>query len=158
MFLAFHFLSSSLSCPPPLHSLYSFDKDNIDVNIIKRIRGTFIDNPEFQPDKIKTVSSAAYGLCCWVRAMEAYDRVAKVVGPKKQKLGEAEVELEVVMSALRTKQAELKAVMDKLAALDADLQVKGGGGRAFPLSLACMLSPASRGHGPTAFLFASGDA
>lgn len=76
------------------------------------------------PEKIKTASSAAYGLCCWCRAMEAYDRVAKVVGPKKLALGQAEKELEVVMSALRTKQAELKAVLDKLAALDADLQDK----------------------------------
>jgi hypothetical protein len=38
----------------------------------------YIDNPDFQPDKIITVSKAAYGLCAWVRAMEAYDRVVKV--------------------------------------------------------------------------------
>ena len=75
---------------PPL----SFDKDNIDPAIIKRI-GAYISNPEFQPEKIKSVSSAAYGLCCWCRAMEAYDRVAKVVGPKKAKLQEAEQELGV---------------------------------------------------------------
>lgn len=29
-------------------------------------------------DKIKKVSQAAYGLCCWCRAMETYNRVAKV--------------------------------------------------------------------------------
>ncbi len=34
-------------------------------------------NPEFVPDKVKAASSAAEGLCKWVRAMEAYDRVAK---------------------------------------------------------------------------------
>lgn len=44
--------------------------------------------------------------------------------PKRQKLKEAEAALEVVMGALRTKQAELKEVMDKLAALDRDLQVR----------------------------------
>lgn len=145
---------------------------------MKRIKA-YTENPEFQPEKIKTVSSAAYGLCCWVRAMEAYDRVAKVRGwvgrrgqarglgegvvwsftlrrkrggesggtlsqtircvplvspsaypqvvePKKKKLGEAEAELEVVMTALRGKQAELKEVMDKLASLDADLRVSLG--------------------------------
>ena len=69
-------------------------------------------------------SKAAFGLCCWVRAMEAYDRVAKVVGPKKISLTKAESELEVVMAALAVKQAELKEVLDKLAALDADLQGK----------------------------------
>jgi hypothetical protein len=41
------------------------------------------------------VSKAAYGLCCWVRAMETYDRVAKVVGPKKEALKTAEAELQV---------------------------------------------------------------
>jgi hypothetical protein len=41
------------------------------------------------------VSKAAYGLCCWVRAMETYDRVAKVVGPKKEALKTAEAQLEV---------------------------------------------------------------
>ena len=40
-------------------------------------------------------SKAAYGLCCWVRAMESYDRVAKVVEPKRKKLKEAEEQLEV---------------------------------------------------------------
>ncbi|GFH10422.1 uncharacterized protein HaLaN_05732 [Haematococcus lacustris] len=71
------------------------------------------------------VSKAAYGLCSWVRAMEAYDRVVKVVEPKRQKLAEAESALEVVMRTLRGKQAELKEVLDKLAALDADLQARG---------------------------------
>lgn len=54
------------------------------------------------------VSKAAYGLCCWVRAMESYDRVAKVVEPKKAKLAEAEEQLDVVMTALRGKQAKLQ--------------------------------------------------
>ncbi|GMH33280.1 hypothetical protein BSKO_01114 [Bryopsis sp. KO-2023] len=106
-----------------LQSLRDFDKDNIPLKIVEKIR-PYVNNPEFEPSKILQASKAAYGLCCWVRAMEAYDRVAKLVGPKKQKLGEAEQELEVVMSALRTKQAELQEVLDKLAALDADLQEK----------------------------------
>ena len=54
------------------------------------------------------VSKAAYGLCCWVRAMESYDQVAKVVEPKKAKLAAAEEQLDVVMTALRGKQAKLQ--------------------------------------------------
>lgn len=46
------------------------------------------------------VSKAAYGLCCWVRAMEVYDRVAKVVGPKKEALKQAEAQLEVSLHRL----------------------------------------------------------
>lgn len=40
--------------------------------------------------------------------MESYDRVAKVVEPKKAKLAEAEGQLDVVMTALRGKQAKLQ--------------------------------------------------
>lgn len=78
-----------------LQSLRVFDKDNIPQKIVDKIR-PYVHNPEFEPSKILQASKAAYGLCCWVRAMEAYDRVAKIVGPKKQKLGEAEKELEVI--------------------------------------------------------------
>ena len=45
-----------------------------------------MENPEFDPEKIKNASSAAEGLCKWVRALESYDRVAKVVEPKKEAL------------------------------------------------------------------------
>eukprot|EP00854_Cymbomonas_tetramitiformis_P002297 gene2297-3019_t len=106
-----------------LASLRVFDKDNIPPAIIVKIR-PYVANPDFDPVKIRTASTAAFGLCCWVRAMEAYDRVAKVVAPKKASLAEAEGALEKVMAALRIKQAELKEVEDKLAALDADLKVK----------------------------------
>lgn len=82
-----------------LQSLRDFDRDNIPAKIIEKIK-PYVNNPEFEPSKILQASKAAYGLCCWVRAMEAYDRVAKVVGPKKQKLGEAEQELEVTTANL----------------------------------------------------------
>lgn len=84
-----------------LQSLRDFDRDNIPPKIIEKIK-PYVNNPEFEPSKILQASKAAYGLCCWVRAMEAYDRVAKVVGPKKKKLGEAEKELEVASDRIKT--------------------------------------------------------
>ena len=45
---------------------------------MKKIRAEYIPNPEFDPVKVRTASSAAEGLCRWVQAMEIYDRVAKV--------------------------------------------------------------------------------
>ena len=60
---------------------------------------------------IKSASTACEGLCQWVRAMEVYDRVAKVVAPKKVKLAEAEAELSVQMKKLNEKRAELKKVL-----------------------------------------------
>ena len=59
-------------------------------------------------------SLAYLGLCKWVLALEVYDRVAKVVAPKKEKLKEAEAELAKMMSALNEKRAELAAVQKKL--------------------------------------------
>ena len=67
-------------------------------------------NADFNPDVVKTASTACEGLCKWVRAMEVYDRVAKVVAPKKAALAIAEGELSVQMEKLNTKRAELKTV------------------------------------------------
>lgn len=39
---------------------------------------------------MKTVSSAAEGLCKWVLAIVQYDKVAKIVAPKRIALKEAE--------------------------------------------------------------------
>ncbi len=61
-----------------LDNLKVYDKDNIAPHIMKKIRAEFTPNPEFDPVKVRTASSAAEGLCKWVQAMEVYDRVAKV--------------------------------------------------------------------------------
>jgi hypothetical protein len=53
--------------------------------------------------------------------METYDRVAKVVEPKKKQLAIVLAEYEVVMQALAVKEAELKEVMDKVHGLEMKL-------------------------------------
>ena len=93
-----------------LEALQTYDKDNIPGAVIKKIRDKFVDHPLFKPDVIRNVSTACEGLCKWVLAMEVYERVAKVVAPKKIKLAEAQGELEVQMTKLNAKRAELKAV------------------------------------------------
>jgi len=103
-----------------LASLQSFDKDNIPPDIIKKI-STYTPQPDFQPDRVKQVSSAAGGLCLWVRAMETYDRVAKVVAPKKESLREAEAAHASVMEKLNEKRAELQKVVDQLDGLNTKL-------------------------------------
>uniref|UniRef100_A0A8C3CTT9 Dynein axonemal heavy chain 7 n=1 Tax=Cairina moschata TaxID=8855 RepID=A0A8C3CTT9_CAIMO len=105
-----------------LESLKAYDKDNIPPAIMKRIRERFINHPDFQPAVIKNVSSACEGLCKWVRAMEVYDRVAKVVAPKRERLRTAEELLDVQMQKLKTKQAELKEVVGRLQALNDDFE------------------------------------
>ena len=87
-----------------------------------KIRKEYISNPEFDPVKVAKASSAAEGLVKWILAMEIYDRVAKVVAPKKAKLQEAEDDLEGTMSALADKRNELKAVEEDLANLKQKFQ------------------------------------
>ena len=108
-----------------LQQLKDYDKDNIPPAYMKPIRANYVNGEhaeDFVPDKIRTASIAAEGLCKWVRAMEAYDRVAKVVAPKKAKLAGAESELKVAMESLLGKQTELKAVKDKLQKLNDDFK------------------------------------
>uniref|UniRef100_A0A2C9M9T7 Uncharacterized protein n=1 Tax=Biomphalaria glabrata TaxID=6526 RepID=A0A2C9M9T7_BIOGL len=97
-----------------LASLLEYDKDNIPVAIMKKIREEYITNPMFKPEIVANASSAAEGLCKWILALEVYDRVAKVVAPKKEKLREAEAELGKMMENLNAKRAELAAVQKKL--------------------------------------------
>lgn len=61
---------------------------------------------------------ACEGLCRWVRAMEIYDRVAKIVAPKKVALAGAEAELAAQMEKLNAKRAELQEILDKLQKLN----------------------------------------
>ena len=64
-----------------MQRLINYDKDNIDPAIVEKIR-VYTGDPNFEPEVVGKASKAAKGLCQWVRAMEVYDRVAKVVAPK----------------------------------------------------------------------------
>ncbi|XP_053321162.1 dynein axonemal heavy chain 3-like [Spea bombifrons] len=107
-----------------LDSLKEFDKDNIPPKVIAQIRRDFISNPDFQPAVIKNVSSACEGLSSWVRAIEVYDKVAKIVAPKRQRLEAAEADLRIYTEKLNIKRAELKDVSDKLEVLQNQLSQK----------------------------------
>ncbi|XP_018647275.1 dynein heavy chain, putative [Schistosoma mansoni] len=92
-----------------LNLLKEYDKDNI--------------NPtEFDPTKVARASSAAEGLCKWILAMEQYDRVAKIVAPKRVKLAEAEEELAENMACLKKTQDALAEVEAKLENLQNQLE------------------------------------
>ena len=110
-----------LGKPDFLDSLMNFDKDNMKPKIVAEIQKEFIENPDFNPDVIAKASKAAEGMCRWVVAMVTYDRVAKIVAPKKAALAEAEAKLKVTMDALNEKKASLKAVEDDLQTLEDQL-------------------------------------
>merc|ERR1711871_881981 len=103
-----------------LDHLMEYDKDNIPQEIIDKV-APYTKDPLFDPDKVKKASVAAAGLCKWLHAMVIYDRVAKVVAPKKAALAKAISDLATAQAALKGKQDELQALMDKLAELQRQL-------------------------------------
>ncbi|GLC60993.1 hypothetical protein PLESTB_001703700 [Pleodorina starrii] len=110
-----------LADPMFVKTLKEYDKDAVPPKIIERIRREFTSNPEFTPGNAAKASSAAEGLCKWVCAMDQYDKVAKVVAPKRAALAVAEAEYNKVMEALKAKQADLAEVMGRLATLERQL-------------------------------------
>uniref|UniRef100_A0A2S2ND87 Dynein heavy chain 3, axonemal n=1 Tax=Schizaphis graminum TaxID=13262 RepID=A0A2S2ND87_SCHGA len=107
-----------------LESLKTYDKDNIDPTIMNHIREKYISDPDFNPSKIKKVSNACEGLCKWIRALDVYDKVKKVVGPKQEKLQQAEMDYNVQIEKLNEKRAELAGVLGKLQTLQDELTKK----------------------------------
>ncbi|KAL9909718.1 dynein heavy chain at 62B [Glossina fuscipes fuscipes] len=105
-----------------LQNLKDFDKDNINPDIMRRIRKEFIPNKDFDPKIVAKASSAAKGLCQWIIAMDLYDNVAKVVAPKKAKLAAAEKEYADTMTFLNEKRAMAAALEAKVAKLNEDLE------------------------------------
>ena len=105
-----------------LTTLKEYDKDNIEPKVMDKIRKEFKNNENFTPAQIAKASSAAEGLCKWVLAMESYDRVAKIVAPKKVKLADAEAELAEAMRVLEGKRSALKVIVDELDGLLAQLE------------------------------------
>jgi dynein heavy chain len=111
-----------LGDPKLIDTLKNYDKDNIPPKIIAVIRSTYIVNPDFTPQNAAKAASAAEGLCKWVRAMDSYDTVGKLVAPKQEKLAEAEAAYSVVMDSLKIKQADLQTLVDKLKTMEDGLE------------------------------------
>lgn len=110
-----------LNDPRFLQRLVEYDKDNISEAVIEKVK-PFCERDDFQPDVIKKSSVAAAGLCKWVHAMVVYERIARVVAPKRAALAKANADLAEAMTMLHQKQSELQAVLDNLAKLQAELQ------------------------------------
>lgn len=85
--------------------------------MIKQIRERFVQNASFTPTEVAKVSAACEGLCKWILALEKYDRVIKVVHPKRMKLEEAEGSLSEQMTKLQEKQRQVQELEARLKAL-----------------------------------------
>uniref|UniRef100_A0A8C9P5P1 Dynein axonemal heavy chain 2 n=1 Tax=Spermophilus dauricus TaxID=99837 RepID=A0A8C9P5P1_SPEDA len=99
-----------------IKSLINFDKDNISDKVLKKI-GAYCAQPDFQPDIIGRVALAAKSLCMWVRAMELYGRLYRVVEPKRIRMNAALAQLQEKQAALAEAQEKLREVAEKLEML-----------------------------------------
>ncbi|XP_013163033.1 PREDICTED: dynein heavy chain 12, axonemal [Papilio xuthus] len=105
-----------------LDSLKNFDKDNIPIATMQKIRKEYLSHKDFKPHIIAKASTAAEGLCKWIIAMDMYDAVAKVVAPKKAKLEAAEKEFAETMAILEEKKATVARLEARLAELNEALE------------------------------------
>ncbi|XP_060529968.1 dynein axonemal heavy chain 7-like [Cylas formicarius] len=105
-----------------LQSLKDFDKDRIRPEIMVKIRKEYLPHKDFKPQVVAKASSAAEGLCKWIIAMDMYDRVAKEVAPKKEKLNKAEKEYGQTVAVLNEKKEEVARIEEKLATLNETLR------------------------------------
>jgi dynein heavy chain len=99
-----------------LSSLFAFDKDGITDETVAKL-APYIELPEFQPEAVGRGSVAAKGLCSWVRAMFIYNKIAKVVEPKRIALAGAEESLASAESNLAEKMAALDVIVKQLQSL-----------------------------------------
>ena len=105
-----------------LQNLRDYDKDNISPSIMQVIKSIYMTDKSFLPHIVAKASSAAEGLCKWVRAMVSYDEVAKAVAPKKEKLALAQRECDEAEAYLTEKRKTLADLNEKLAALKTCLE------------------------------------
>lgn len=96
-----------------LDQLKNFDKNHISEKTMKRI-AHYTEDPELEPNKVGVVSFACKSLSLWVRAIEKYAKIYRVVGPKIELVAELE-------ASLRLKQEQLAEAQRKLAELEAKL-------------------------------------
>lgn len=96
-----------------LDNLVNYDKDNIHENCQKAVQ-PYLNDPEFDPDFVRSKSFAAAGLSSWCINIMKYYEVFCEVEPKRIALNQANAEL----TAAREK---LKIITNKIQQLEADL-------------------------------------
>ncbi|CAF1355620.1 unnamed protein product [Rotaria magnacalcarata] len=106
-----------------IKTLIKFPKDDITDRTLRRMQ-PFINDMELVPEKLKTVSSAATALCTWIRAIESYARVYRIVQPKKDRYQKALFELNEKQNLLEQSKNELLNIQTNIEKLRLDYESK----------------------------------
>ncbi|CDJ52733.1 Dynein heavy chain, related [Eimeria brunetti] len=99
-----------------LVTLREYDKDHISPKILYQL-SKYTTLEDFLPERVANVSKAATSLCMWVRAIESYAQVLKVMEPKQKRLMEAEGALQKAEENLAEKQRSLDDVQARVQSL-----------------------------------------
>nr|CAD7258337.1 unnamed protein product [Timema shepardi] len=67
-----------------LKKLQDYEKDKISEAMLKKLK-EYVDHPDFIPDKVATQSKVCKSICMWVRAIDCYAKVFRVVQPKRKR-------------------------------------------------------------------------
>ena len=73
-------------------NLLDYDCDNIPTATLNKVKRIVNDKSKFDLQKIQSVSTPAYGLAKWVKALIKYSNALKELRPRQAKLAQAEKE------------------------------------------------------------------
>lgn len=104
-----------------MDSLINYDKENIHENNLKAVQ-PYLDDPEFEPDFIRSKSIAAAGICAWALNIIKFYHVFCDVEPKRQALAAANAELAAAEEKLAKIKAKIHELDENLAELTASFE------------------------------------
>ena len=99
-----------------LDDLVKYEKENIHSAVLTNLT-PYLEDPEFEPEFVRSKSGAAAGLCSWVINVVKFYEVYCDVEPKRRALQEANAQLQEAedrLSRIKVRVAELEAVLQKL--------------------------------------------
>ncbi|CAF0727175.1 unnamed protein product [Didymodactylos carnosus] len=103
--------------------LLTFKADEISDRTLRKIQ-PFINDPEMTIEKVKSISGAAGALCNWIRAVESYARIYRIVQPKKERYQKAASELQEKQYLLQESKDELAGIQKKIEELRIEYEIK----------------------------------
>ena len=104
-----------------MKTLKETDAEAIPDSIIKKMNKNYMNNPEFEPEKVKSSSLACMSLCMWGRAVVNFNQVTKNMAPLKGKLAVANEQLHAAQTNLQKARDVLAEVERKLEKLTTNM-------------------------------------
>ena len=104
-----------------LSNLVNYDKENIPDYCMKAIK-PYLENPEFDPEKVLSKSLAASGLCAWVINIVTFFEIFCDVEPKRIALENANQQLASAQEKLKVIQNKISNLEEALAKLTAEFE------------------------------------